>query len=329
MIEKENIKTIAIFRALQLGDLLCSIPAIRALRRAFPEAHIAIVGLPWQKTLLERFPNYFDEFIHFPGYPGLPEQPFNAELTARFLLEMTRRCFDLVLQMQGNGTIVNPMVELLGSRNTAGFYLKGDYKPANGSFMEYPNGISEIHRHLLLMEFLGIENDGDHLEFPVTEKDQRDLDDASLSVNAHKYICVHAGSRGAYRQWPPRYFADAANLCHDKGFDIVLTGTKEEMNVVNEVASYLRHEPVIAAGKTNIGAMAALLQYSGGLISNCTGVSHVASALKVKSVVISMDGEPERWAPLNKQLHATIDWTRKPDYELVMRTVDEQFSSLS
>src|ERR1044071_9536803 len=115
MLPKEHIRSIIIFRALQLGDLLCSIPAFRALRNAFPKAHIAITGLPWMKMLPERFPRYFDEFFLFPGYPGLPEQGFKAEQTAEFLLRMAQRRFDLALQMQGNGKIVNPMIELFGA----------------------------------------------------------------------------------------------------------------------------------------------------------------------------------------------------------------------
>ena len=101
------------------------------------------------------------------------------------------------------------------------------------------------------------------------------------------------------------------------------------MPIVEGVASHMRSSPHIAAGKTNLGAMAALLGRSAGLISNCTGVSHVASALKVRSVIISMDGEPERWAPLNKNLHTTIDWIKMPDFDIVMKAVDSQFASAS
>ncbi|HUQ67048.1 MAG TPA: glycosyltransferase family 9 protein [Flavitalea sp.] len=328
MLPKEKIKTIAIFRALQLGDLLCSVPAFRALRCAFPDAHIAIIGLPWMNALVERFPNYLDEFILFPGYPGLPEQPVNAAATAAFLLEMTKRKFDLVLQMQGNGSIVNPMIELFGATFTGGFCVKDDYRPASPYFFEYPEGISEVLRHLSLMKHLGIETTGEELEFPVTSKDEDDLMN-SFELPDNHFICVHAGSRGAYRQWPTGYFAGVADQCMEYGYNIVLTGTKEELPVVYSVAEKMKYKPLIAAGSTNLGAMAALLKHSGGLISNCTGVSHVASALNIKSVIISMDGEPERWAPLNKELHTIVDWTRKPDYNKVRQSVFEQFSLVS
>src|SRR3990170_5357714 len=124
-----EVKKIGIFRALQLGDMLCTIPAIRALRNAYPEAEITLLGLPWAKSLLSRFPNYFDAFMHFPGYPGLPEQKFQAESFAVFLYQVLEKKFDLVLQMQGNGSIVNPMIELFGARYTAGFFLPNDYCP--------------------------------------------------------------------------------------------------------------------------------------------------------------------------------------------------------
>lgn len=326
---REDIKKIIIFRALQLGDLLCSIPAFRALRSAYPHAHITIAGMPWMKMLAERFSNYFDEFIWFPGYPGLPEQAVNPPATLNFLQEIERRKYDLALQMQGNGSFVNPMIELFGAKHTAGYYVENDYCPNKELFMIYPGNIPEIHRHLKLMEYLGIPLQGDNMEFPVTAQDEADLEKALPGINGEKYICVHPGSRGSWRQWPPAYFANLADHCGDNGWKIVLTGTNDEMTIINEVASKMHFSPVIAAGKTNLGAMGALLKNSGGLISNCTGVSHVAAALETKSVVISMDGEPVRWAPLNKKIHSTIDWTRTPEFSLVKQAVDEQFAIAS
>src|SRR5438270_11529499 len=99
----EGIQTIGIFRALQLGDLLCAIPAVRGLHEKFPQARITIIGLPWQKQLPELFPNYFDSFLWFPGYPGLPEQPYKESAFAEFKKQMKSLQFDLLLQMQGNG----------------------------------------------------------------------------------------------------------------------------------------------------------------------------------------------------------------------------------
>lgn len=328
MIEKEEIHSIAIFRALQLGDMLCSVPAFRSLRKAFPHAKISILGMPWMKSFATRFNHYIDEFIWFPGYPGLPEQPLDPPATASFIASVIERKFDLAIQMQGNGSVINPLIELFGAKHIAGFCTKGHYCPPSPFFINYPEGIAEIHRHLKLMEVIGAEKDGDYLEFPISEEDFQQFENCFFDVEEGKYICIHAGSRGAWRQWPTEYFAKVADQCFDKGYAIVLTGTADELPIVEQVASHMINEPIIAAGKTSLGAMAVLLQRSAGLVSNCTGVSHIASALEIKSVIISMDGEPERWSPLNTCLHTTIDWTKNENFEAVNAAVEARFATI-
>jgi len=322
-LSSDKIKKIAVFRALQLGDLLCSIPAIRALRMAYPGAQILLIGLPWAASLVQRFSGYFDTFIRFPGYPGLPEQQTDPAAVTTFLAEMQKEQFDLVLQMQGNGTIVNPMVALMSGRYTSGFCIPNDYCPDPHLFLQYPDGISEIERHLKLMDLLEIPLHGTHLEFPLTTADEGDYIKSDLPVEEKKYICIHPGSRGAWRQWPVEYFAALADYCIEQHLPVVITGTRDEEVIVNKVMDNMKHKPINAAGKTSLGAVGVLIKNAFGLISNCTGVSHMASAFQTPSVVISMDGEPERWAPLNRQLHRTIDWTKTPDYDLVFKEIRE------
>lgn len=311
----QNIKTIAIFRALQLGDMLNAIPAIRALRAAYPDAQITLLGLPWAEQFVKRFHNYFNRFLHFPGYIGLPEQTFDEAAYQQFLEKIKEENFDLLLQMQGNGTIVNEMLLQWNAKHIAGFYNDESFVDSD-LFMPYPNYGSEIHRHLALMQHLGLPLQGDDLEFPVTKQDEREWEELRAKWGLQNYVCVHPGSRGNWRQWSPEYFAKLADYCAEQGFAVVITGTQNEADITQKVITIMQHQAIDATGKTSVGTMALLIKHSACLIANCTGVSHIASAMKTPSVIISMDGEPQRWSPLDKSIHFVTDWTQHPNFSI-------------
>jgi ADP-heptose:LPS heptosyltransferase len=268
---------IGIFRALQLGDLLCSIPAVRGLKQAFPDAEIVWIGLPWTPNFAQRFSHYIDRTLIFPGYPGLPEQPFNADAWDVFVAQMKAESFDLLIQMQGNGTIVNEMLQQLGAKQLAGFHRYDCYMDSP-LFMEYLDHGHEINRHLYLMQHLGICCPGPNLEFPITTLEDATLHELISLQPDEKYICVHPGSRGAWRQWPPVAFAALADKCARQGYTVFITGTQEELPITTQVQEHMQELSVNLTGKTNLGVLAALLKHASLLISNCT----VAWALPIR-----------------------------------------------
>jgi ADP-heptose:LPS heptosyltransferase len=297
---------IVVLRALQLGDLLCAMPALRALRSALPQAEITLVGLPWARTLRQRFAHIIDDFVALPGYPGLPEMPADRHAIPEFLAEMWRREFDLAIQLHGSGEITNPLLALFGARVNTGFYPPGSDCPDAERFLPWPKDLPEIRRYLALMEFLGVPLAGAELEFPLGPEDYAALPAAACGLRQGKYVCVHPGARLASRRWGVTRFARVADAIASQGFRIVLTGSVEETRLTRAVAEAMRKPSLDLAGGTSLGAVAVLLSRARLLVCNDTGVSHIAAALKLPSVVICCGSDPARWAPLNRELHRIV-----------------------
>ena len=293
---------IAIFRALQLGDLLCAIPAVRAIRAANPPARIALVGLPWARELARRFSRYFDGFLEFPGFPGMPERAPDVAAIPSFFRQAGDERFDLVLQMHGSGELTNPLAVLMGGALTAGFYRPGHYRPDAQRFFAWRDDEHEVLRWLRLAGELGMEARGAELEFPLAERDWAEW----RALGLGDYAVLHAGSQLPSRRWPAERFAEVGDALAEEGLQVVLTGTAGEAGLVRKV-SYEMHEPAIdLAGRTTLGGLAAVIARARLLVCNDTGVSHVAAATRTPSVVLACGSDPRRWAPLERERHRVL-----------------------
>lgn len=306
-----GLNKIAVFRALQLGDMLCAVPALRALRAAAPQAEIVLVGLPWAKAFVERFPMLVDRHVAFPGFPGFPEQPPALDWLPAFFAAMQAENFDLAIQMHGSGGLSNPLVAAFGAAVTAGHHRAGQYCPDDARCAVWQDGEHEILRYLDLMDFLGCETFGEALEFPLRDDDFARLRDLGATLPgglpaAGGYVCVHPGAQLASRRWPPERFAAVADALHGAGFSIVLTGTEGERPVVEAVACAMRAPALDLAGRTDLGMLGALLAQAALLVTNDTGVAHVAVGTATRSVVVSSGAAPQRFAPLNRLRHRLL-----------------------
>lgn len=298
---------IIVVRALPgLGDLLCAVPAFRALRHGFPQAQITLLGLPATKTLVQRFSSYLDSFLPFPGYPGMTEQKDFPQLLP--FLAGQRGRYDLALQLHGSGRASNAFTALLGARFTAGYQPSPAGRSpgiTKGHFLPWPEAEREPDIWLRLLASLGVPSCGRQLEFPLAHADFDALDaiPAAARLQPGNYVCLHPGASEPARRMPAAQFAVLADELAASGLQVVLTGTAAERPLAEAVELAARSTPLNLAGRTTLGALAALLHGARLLVCNDTGVSHLAAALGVRSVVVFIASDPRRWAPLDGELH--------------------------
>lgn len=299
---------IAIFRALYLGDLLCSVPALRALRHRFPDAEITFIGLPWAEGFTRRFSAYIDRFLEFPGYPGIREMEVVPERLERFLDQQRAYNFDLALQMHGDGRVSNGFVADLGARLSLGYRHGADDRLT--VTLSYDPQEHEILRWLRLTSLLGARSDNTRTEFPTTRAEE---ERAIALVSGGRrppgpLIGLHVGAKDPVRRWPTERFAALADeLADHYGARLVLTGSAGEQAMTASVRRAVRAPVLDLAGETDLGTFVAVLARLDLLVTNDTGASHIAAARRTPSVILFGPTRPEQWAPLDRERHRVVD----------------------
>ncbi len=315
-----------------MGDLLCTVPALRALKAARPDVRVSLVTWAEMAPVVQRAGALVDELVDFPGRAGIPERPPREAEWAGWVQRVRERRFDVALQVYGDNPAASAVVEAMGAARTGGFTPTsrtagvgpGGAAAADGSgaapdpatHVPYPTHLHEVDRHLHLMAHLGVPPAGRHLELPLTGADAAEADRvrADAALEPGRYVVLHPGATCSSRRWPAERFAEVATALARDGWRVALTGVPAERTVTGAVLAAVPPALVTArgpgvvdlCGATGLGGFAALLDDAALLVTNDTGAAHVASARAVPSVVLFLSGDPSRWAAPDTGRHVVV-----------------------
>ncbi|GLW05374.1 LPS biosynthesis-related glycosyltransferase [Microtetraspora sp. NBRC 13810] len=300
----EGVRRIAVLRANAVGDLIVALPALEAVKRAYPSARLTLLGREWHARFLTGRPGPVDEVIALPPVPGV-SAPETGQRPPPGLLESLReRRFDLALQMHGGGVSSNPFVRRLGARLTAGLCV-----PEAERLDRWTPYVFYQHETMRLLEvaaLVGGRAGAIEPSVAVTAADRAEL------ARAHgepppDLVAVHPGAADPRRRWPAYRFAAVADRL---GRPVVVTGTEEERDLVEEVIAEMRRPATPAVDSLSLGGLAALYERCALVIANDTGPRHLAAAVGTPTVGVYWCGNLVTAGPLTRTRHRPlISWT--------------------
>jgi ADP-heptose:LPS heptosyltransferase len=122
-----DVRKIAVLRPNAVGDFVFALPALHALKYAYPEAELVLLGLAWHAGFLHGRPGPVDRVLVVPPLAGVGLAPDADDAQARrsLVAAMRDEGFDIACQMYGGGRYSNPLVTSFGARLTVGARADG------------------------------------------------------------------------------------------------------------------------------------------------------------------------------------------------------------
>lgn len=298
---------IAALRANGLGDFIFTLPALHALRAAYPEAEIVLLGKQWHQDFLAGRPGPVDRVEVVPPAKGVSRpdtwdgQDAQSEtLLEDFLRRMQAEQFDLALQLHGGGRHSNPFVGRLGARITAGMRAPG--APPLDRWTRYEYWQGEITRLLEVVQLVGARPVEIEPRIALTERDLRESCEAAPETG-RPLVVLHPGAGDPRRRWPADRFAAVADALARRGCQIALVGVAEERPVARAVLESMRAEALDQCGALSLNGLAGLLARAALVIANDSGPRHLAEALGTPTVGLYWCGNLINAGPVFRTYH--------------------------
>jgi ADP-heptose:LPS heptosyltransferase len=285
-----DVKKIAILRANALGDYIFAQPALYALRAAYPQAEIILLGKAWHHNYITGRPGPVNRVMPIPPYRGVSEpdtwQGDSAEqqqALEKFFHHAEQECFDLALQMHGGGGNSNPFLLRLGARVTAGSKAAG--APPLDRWMPYIYWQHEIYRLLEVANLVGAPPVMIEPRIEVTERDRAEYRQAVAEVE-QPTIVIHPGASDPRRRWSAQKFAAVGDRLAQEGCRVIVVGIPEEAEVVAQVCTHMHSPALNLCGAISLHGLTGLLESAELVIANDSGPRHLAEAVGTPTVGI-------------------------------------------
>ncbi|MBE3559250.1 MAG: glycosyltransferase family 9 protein [Ktedonobacteraceae bacterium] len=299
-----DIKKIAVLRANALGDLLFAMPALEALRTAYPSAEIVLLAKSWHADFLAHRPGPVDRVVVVPVYGGVSAEPGVQEDAGEledFFARMQQEHFDLAIQMHGGGRYSNPFVRHLHARLTAGLKTP-DALPLD-RWIPYIYFQHEVLRYLEVVALVGAAAVRLEPRIAVTGWDLAEAAHVVSSSADRPLVALHPGASDPRRRWPTEKFARVGDALAEAGACVVVTGTADERDLAHSVIEAMHAPALDLSGRLSLGGLAGLFSRCRVVVANDTGPLHLAAAVGVPTVGIFWCYNLINGGPLTRRFH--------------------------
>jgi heptosyltransferase-2 len=278
-----------------VGDAVMSIPAMREIRRLFPDAHIALLVRRWVRDIYSAV-EFVDEILEYDK-PGIHR---GWRGWRRLIADLRSRSFDLAILLQNafEAALIAWCARIprrVGYARDGRSLLLTDALPIDAALLQK----HQAFYYLGLLSGLALPDplpweDRDYplrIHIGIREADRDAARKMLRSGGVREGQIVVGINPGAFygeaKRWmPDRYGGVGDALAGKYGARIVLFGSSTDLPVVDEVAAHMQHAPLILAGRTTLGQLMGLIRECHLLITNDSGPMHLAAALDVPQLAL-------------------------------------------
>ena len=287
-------RKICVYRVGNVGDIVCSLPALAAIHREYPAAALTLLttsgrkGLPGAKDVFQDV-DWLDRIFEY--YPAEISGP-RAALS--FISQLRSQRFDIFIELPNDMAAIPTLfrnmlfARLTGAKWAAGWTVN-TLRVAlqqQSEFIEFPN---EVVRLLQLVERIGISTGGIEFTLPIAEQRVRRTASQLAAFGLPESAPIVALGHGAKRpgnRWPAARFAEVGREFTLRGYYVLILGTEAEREGAEAIREQVGDRCINLAGTTGVLEAAAAIRFCRLLICNDSGLQHLASAVGTPCVAI-------------------------------------------